>query len=212
MNLTELLSTLRRFWVVVLLTVLGGLLAAGAYVYLAPRQYSATTLLYVSAAGASDATSLAQGTVFVQSQIRSYPPIVTTSPVLDAVSAQLRSETGNGPSQAELSDRVSAEVPQDSTLLRLTVRAADPDGANRLASAFATAVSDEITRLETPEGATGSSASAVRIQRTDQPSGSSGPGAAPILAAGGLLGLLAGVAVALALDRRRRQRTVPEHP
>ncbi len=196
MSLTDLLTTLRRRLWLVLLPTLIGVLAAGGLVYTSSEQYRASTLLYVSASGASDPSSLASGTMFVQSQIRSYPPLVTTSGVLDAVSEEMGGALGAD----ELATRVTAEVPQDSTLLRLTVTSGDEAETRTLSNAFANAVTAEILRLESPAG---EGDPAIRVQRINQPAEVAGRGAVPLLAAGGLIGFAVGMALALFTDRRR---------
>lgn len=200
MNGVELWSLLRRRWLTVVVVTAVSLLAGGAATAFMPKKYASEALLYVSAVGAEDAGSLAQGTTFIQSQIKSYPTLVTAPTVLEKV----RELSGTAAGTGDLASRVTTTVPTDSTLMRLVVQGEDPAQAAELASAFATAVIQEITRLETRPD---SKVTPVRVALVDQPVAPSGPvspSPIPILAAAGLLGVLIGLAVAVILDRIRK--------
>lgn len=159
MPFNELMAALRNGLSWFAAAVLVGLLAGlWAFLWL-PRTYSSSASLYVSVAEANTLDDYSQGTSFIQGRIKTYPLIVTSVDVLDAATATLGDiDTSN------LSSRVSAEVPVDSTLIVLTAEAPSGEDAAATVDAVAEASIEKIVDLETLS----EQGSAVDIQVIDK--------------------------------------------
>lgn len=147
MSFGDILGTLRRryLWLLVL-TVLGGGLGWGV-ARATPKTFEATTVLFITATDDRNAAALSQGAEYVQNQIRSYPMMLLSPAVLQGV----QRDTGLG-LDGSLYSRVAAQVPTDSSLLNITVAAGEPGEAAILARAFAKNFSSQIAALETRAG------------------------------------------------------------
>lgn len=198
MSVTEMLQVLRRGWLWVLAgLVLGGLVALAAFLA-TPKAYQSQTTLYVTATDSGNAAALSQGASYVQSQIRSYPMLVTAPTVLERVAAD------TGVAASDLADSVTAEVPADSSLLTITATADDPQRAVAIAGSLGRHSGEQIQKLETRPGA----ASPIRITAVAAPvapSAPAGPSLKTYLPLGLVLGTLlgfVGVAVRHVASRR----------
>ncbi|WP_226345645.1 YveK family protein [Agilicoccus flavus] len=197
MSLTDLVRIVRRRIVWVIGVTLLGALAGLAAASLLPKTYEAHTSLYVTSTDSRDAAALSQGAEYVQSQIRSYPLIVTAPAVLAAVSR----DTGVPP--AELASQVSAAVPTDSAVLDITTTARDAEAAATTASSFARNFGAEIQRIETRAG--GQSPIRVStIQPATPPTSPVAPNVRIYLLIGLMLGLVLGLLAAVVRDLMSR--------
>lgn len=196
MELRDYLRVLRKRWpVLVVLTLLGGLVAAGATAMMTPR-YESTTQLYVavrttSAEGASD---LVQGTTYARQAVISYVDVVTSAIVLD----QVADELGLDATSQQLEQQLKVSTPSDSVLINITASGTDPEAvaelANTTGSVFASTVTDQI---EMPDANGASRVQIITIQPASVPTQESSPSLFLNLAIGLALGLLFGLAIAL---------------
>lgn len=196
MELRDYLRVLRKRWpILVVLTLLGGLIGAGATALMTPR-YEATTQLYVavrtsSAEGASD---LVQGTTFARQAVVSYVDVVTSAIVLDEVANRL----GLDEAAAQLEKQIHTQTPSDSVLINITASGTDPekvaDLANTTGSVFAETVT---TRIEIPDASGNSQVQIITIQPAVVPVTAASPSLPVNLAIGLALGLLVGLAIAI---------------
>jgi polysaccharide biosynthesis transport protein len=135
MELRDFLHILRRRIGVIIATVLVCVVAAGAYVTMAPRTYESTTTLFVATTAGDDPTQLLQGGDFAQQRVKSYVRAITSQAILEPVIADLGLDTDvDG-----LRDRITAFVPAETVLIQIAARDSDPV----LAAAIAEAVANE---------------------------------------------------------------------
>lgn len=186
MSLTELTRIVRRRlgWVMAA-TLLGALIALAAAMLL-PKTYQAHTSLYVTSTDSRDAAALSQGAQYVQSQIRSYPLLVTAPAVLQAVAKD------TGIPEGDLASQVSADVPTDSAVLNITTTGHDPAVTAAVAASFARNFGVQIQGIETRTG----QQSPIRVS-TVQPATPPTSAIAPNLRIYLLIGLGLGLALGL---------------
>ncbi|MEV7578652.1 MULTISPECIES: polysaccharide biosynthesis tyrosine autokinase [unclassified Microbacterium] len=196
MELRDYLRILHRNWIIMLVLLLIGLLAGAAYALTQPPRYVASTQLYVSVRSEGAATGdLVQGTTFARQMVTTYVDVIGTELVLQPVIDELDLDT----TVTGLASQVTATTPLNTVTINITATDTDPQRsaqiANQTAISFAAAVQNT---LEKPiaEGAT----SPVSITVTDPataPTRPSSPNVPLLTLLGGLLGLGAGVAVAV---------------
>jgi len=205
MEIHDYVRVLRRNIVLIislaLIGVSGGALAA---LTTTPR-YEASTQLFVAVGSNAGTTSeMNQGTSFARQAVTSYVSVIPSAIVLDPVIERL----GLDESAEELAGRVSASTALNTVVIDVTVTDASPEQAARIANAIGESFTATVAeQLEAP---TGDRPSAVRIetlQPAQVPLSPAAPNLRLSLALGGLLGLAAGVGVALlreVLDTRIR--------
>jgi capsular polysaccharide biosynthesis protein len=123
----------RRWWIVLVLAVLG-LLAAGAYVAVAPKVYTASTSVYVTATAASSSQvtgGRTSGTVDMDSEAQ----LVQSTDVATLARQMLRSNL----TETQLRKKISVTVPANSQVLQIACHAPTPDAAATCANDFAKA-------------------------------------------------------------------------
>lgn len=196
MELRDYLRILRKYWVSIVACTLLGILAAAAASLVTPSKYDATTQLYVSVRGESNAVfDLAQGSDLARQSVATYAGIVTTASVLDPVVQQLRLEM----TATELAEEVSASAPANQSLINITVTDGDPELsakiANSIGESLKAVVEDQLeaaTEADAP-----SLVSLSTVQPALVPSGPSSPNVKLYLALGALVGLALGVGQAV---------------
>lgn len=205
MEFNAYLRVLRKHWIAIVALVLLGLAAGAAVSFVQTPKYSSSAKVFVSTSGGDTVADLQQGNTFTQQRVKTYADLATTPIVLLPVISELGLEL----SDEELAREVTATAPLDTTLIEITVT--DPDPAN--AAAVATAVSESLTKVVASIESTGADADAVSpvrltlVQHAAVPQRPVSPNTPLNLVLGGVLGLIAGIAVALvrdALDTRVR--------
>jgi capsular polysaccharide biosynthesis protein/Mrp family chromosome partitioning ATPase len=133
-ELGDYLGVLRRRWWVVLLAASLGTLLAAAYVTLAPKTYTATTTVYVTANAAN--TNQLQGSrtsgavINMDNEAQIAQSNLVAAPAAKALHSRLP--------LAELIRQTSVTVPANTTVLEVSCSASSPRGASACAQAFAT--------------------------------------------------------------------------
>lgn len=187
MDFKQTIRVIRRHWVPVVVTILAGLVAAVAYVAVAPAQYTTQTkLLLEPTGGTGTAQELVAGNNLLAQQVGTFTQLASTPVVLQPVIDELGLDT----TPDKLADSVSVTAVGLSALLSIEATADTPEGAVDLGNAVAASLSDQI---ET-SGSTDSPAtiSATVVQEPVAPNSPSSPNT--ILAV--LIGLFGGLAVA----------------
>jgi succinoglycan biosynthesis transport protein ExoP len=198
MTLRQYLQVLRARWIYVLAGLLLGGVLAGAYIGYATKEYTAHAQLFVSTSTGQESSlsDINAGGTFVQDQVKSYASVATTP----TLTAPIITDLGLPYSPDQLASEISASAPLDTVLINLTVTDKSAYRAASIANALATRLTAYIAQLETPIGQNVSPVKATVTQRAQVPTTPSSPKTKIDLALGLLIGLLAGVGMALVLD------------
>lgn len=194
----------RRNWLAILLCMALGGAAAFAYTATRTPQYQASTTLYVAVRSQSQpgAAELAQGGYYARDAVRSYVDIIDDALILERVIADLDLDMTVG----QLAGMVSASTRPQTVVLNVDVTGPDPVQAAAIANSVADNFADVVSStLEKPVGGGVSPVQVSTTQPAAVPSTPISPHSRTNLALGLLLGLAAGVGVALArsaLDTR----------
>lgn len=196
MDLQQYLRILRKRWLGIAIITALAVAFAALLTLLSPKVYLAKTQSFVAIGGTvtnAQSNAAISGSNFALQRVRSYVDIVKSPEVLAPVIAT----TGVDMTVPELAARVSAVNPPATVLLNLSVQDNDPATAKELANATAVSFAEQIERLETPDGASGSPVKVTVTSPATQPSSPISPNSRVNLALGLILGLAAGVAWAL---------------
>ncbi|MCR2823941.1 polysaccharide biosynthesis tyrosine autokinase [Microbacterium sp. zg.Y909] len=205
MDLHDYVRILRRNLVLIISLALIGVSAGALVALTTPARYTASTQLYVAVGSNAGTTSeMTQGTNFARQAVTTYVSVIPSAIVLDPVIAQLNLSE----SAEDLAHRVSASAALNTVVIDVTVTDASPEQAARIANAigesFTTVVAQQ---LEAPTGDRPSPVRIETLQPAQVPLTPSAPNMRLSLALGGLLGLAAGVGIAVlreVLDTRIR--------
>jgi succinoglycan biosynthesis transport protein ExoP len=200
-DLRDYLRILRKRWVVILaLTLLGVSVAAGATILMTPK-YQASTLVYIQVQSSGTVGELAQGSTFVQSQVKSFAEVVSTPRVLDSAILSL----GLDESSEQLATSVSANAPLDTVNIEITVVRDSPAEAAAIADAVTSSFREVVGEITASGGV--SQVSVSELRAANVPSEPVSPNSRLNLALGALVGLAIGLALAIlreTLDTRIR--------
>jgi receptor protein-tyrosine kinase len=200
-DLKDVVQLVRSRWSMLVGGLVIGLVVAWALTSLATPQYSSSSRLFVSAA-ATDPAAAYSANLFTQERMTSYGQLVTDDAVAERVVHDLQLDM----TPSQLVKRVSVRVVPNTVILAVTVSDTSP----RRAQAIAETLDQRfIGRVELLETAPGSTASPIRITVLTPPQLNTdpvSPNRARNLVLGGVVGLLAGLV--LALVRYRLDDTV----
>lgn len=203
MDLHEFARLLRRSWAIIVVTLSVFVIIGAAYTIASKPSYSAESTAYLSppAQANANATDLSQGVDFVQTAVKSYATVTTSTYVLQDVKQRLRLPQ----SVAQLKQQVSAVAPVDTTLLQVTATAGSPTEAAAIANAVTAQLSSAVQRLNP-------SAARVDVSQIDPaiaPASPSSPNVPLNFGLAIILGLVVGLGLAVLrqrLDTRLRDR------
>lgn len=192
MELSELWSILVRRWATILALLVVGVLVALGISYLTPTKYAATSEIFVGTKAASGADAYAAA-MFSTQRVNSYVHLADSDQVTAAVVKKLKL----GAAKADdLRSAISASVVQDTVVMDITVTWPDAKQAERIARETATQLTKEINRVEAaPDQKKALFHSDIIGKPTTATKVS--PRLPINLLAGGLIGLLVGLAVAV---------------
>ena len=206
MSVARAVGVLRkRWWIVLIATILGGVGAFVASNTVTPV-YHSTASLYFSLRTASSGSDINQGSAYTQAQMLSFARLATSSVVLDPVADELDGDlTAN-----QLRRMMSVTIPQNTVILDVRVGSTDPDRAaviaNTVADSLITAV--DAVAPETSDGE--ATVTARSIDPASPAAFQSSPNKQQDALLGAILGfLVASVALVLtaALDTRVRSES-----
>jgi capsular exopolysaccharide synthesis family protein len=206
-NTRGLLQVLRRRWTAVLALTLAGVIGGLAYAWTAPVTYRATAGVFFSLVSGSTASDLVQGSTYAQNQVQSFAQLATTPEVLQPVIDEL----GLPESLAQLAGQVSATVPTSTVIVEVTVTDGSAERSARLANAVTASLSDVVERIAPEDEAGDPTVRTTIVAPAEAPARPASPNVPLVLAAGLVLGLFAGLALAWlreALDTRVRDAEV----
>lgn len=196
MEVLEYARILRRSWPLLIVLLLIGVTTAAAVTALQRPLYTATSVAFVSTNSASDVAELTQGTAYTQQAVKGYADIATTPYVLNPVITQLHLAE----SAAQLSDRVAAVAPSDTSVLTISAT----DRSPRRAAAIANAVTQRLTDAVVDLTASGGGTPIVKITQV-QPATAPSTATSPRLSLNLALGVLVALAVAFVLAVMREK-------
>lgn len=206
MDLRDLLSVLRARWIVIVAaTLVGGLLALGASILTTPT-YQARIQFYITVSGGENPAAAAyQGSLGAQQRVQSYAALVESTDiaqeVVDASAVDL--------SPTEVAGKTAATADARTVLLNVAVTDSDPQRALKVAEGFGKVLPEAIKRLEAPDGGGPALAKLTVVNPPALPTSPVAPKTEQNVAIGLVLGLLAGIVIALlinTLDRRVKSK------
>ncbi|WP_431806788.1 polysaccharide biosynthesis tyrosine autokinase [Microbacterium paraoxydans] len=206
MQFQDYLRILRRQLVIILAGAVIGLSVGALIAMLTPQRYQATTevMVTVQVGETASPTERALATSYANQVVQTYRDIVTSSIVLDRVIDDL----GLDVDRAELAASVDASTQLNSAILSIRVNDTNPGQAARVANGIADSFSAVVSdTLELREQETSYSIHIVTLQAAQVPTAPVAPNTQLMLVVGGIVGLAAGLAVALLrslLDQRVR--------
>ncbi|MCT1385833.1 Wzz/FepE/Etk N-terminal domain-containing protein [Brachybacterium sp. p3-SID1565] len=195
MTTERMLTSLRRRWpLVVLCTALGAVVALAALVLLPPT-YEARTQVLVEVADPTG-TSRTENVSYVQQSMPTLLQLAHSSTIAEDIAAR----TGGTTTPAELRDRLTYTVPEDTTVIEIVATSSSPQDATMLAQTAAR------TMVETVPAQAGAMAglSADILQPAAAATSPVWPDPKAFLPAGLIGGLLVGVLAALLASLRDR--------
>lgn len=201
MTVQDFAQILRTRWIVIFGTIVIAVLAAVGYSQLVPKQYVASTRLFVSTTSDGTNTQTNDGGLFAQRRVLSYTQLLTS----EILAQRTVDKLGLDMTAAELQHEITATAPTDTVLIDVAVR----DTSAARARDIANTLSDEFVimaaGLETPDLGARPNARVVVQQRANIPDSPVAPKTLQIVAiaavAGALLGLLIAVVRYLLDDR-----------
>jgi capsular exopolysaccharide synthesis family protein len=158
-----------------------------------PKEYTATTRLFIAVAAGESPTDLAQGSNFTEKQMASYAEVATSPLVLAPVIAQLGLRT----TPKELAESVEVTVPVDTVILEIAATDLDPTRAAQIANAVSEQLRTAAGDLspQKPDGTKAVQATTIAsAQLPDEPSS---PKVPMNLGIGLIVGLLLGLGIAV---------------
>ncbi|WP_370249908.1 polysaccharide biosynthesis tyrosine autokinase [Nocardioides sp.] len=195
MELTDYWRTIRRRWRLIVATVLLAAGASGLMTWQATPLYASSAQLFVSTA-ATNTGEASVGNQFATQRVASYVNLVGTRKLADAVAAAMG---GRVPAGA-LRGSVSAAAVPATVNLTITARNPDPVLARDIAQAYAVALSDLVSEIETPEGQTSAPVRVSIVDNAQLSLGPISPNPRRNLTLGLALGLLLGAGLAVLRD------------
>jgi capsular exopolysaccharide synthesis family protein len=196
-DIAEYVTTLRRRWRVIVAAVLAGLLVGAAFAWLTPRTYTASARTFVTiGADRNGDSTIVQESQFTLDRVKSYTQLVSSPQVLRPVIDDLRLSD----SVSALRSRVSADSPLNTVLIDVTASDGNAERSARIADAVARQLGVTIEDLEKPRSGT-SPVNVTLIEPASVPSTPASPRPALDLGLGLLVGLAAGLALAVLRER-----------
>lgn len=195
----------KRWWIVLIATILGGVAAFAASNTVTPV-YHSTASLYFSLRTASSGSDINQGSAYTQAQMLSFARLATSSVVLDPVADELDGAL----SANQLRRMMSVTIPQNTVILDVRVGSTDPDRAALIANTVADSLIEAVDTVA-PDTAEGDATVTARSIDPASPAAfQTSPNKQQDAVLGAILGFLAAsvaIVLAAALDTRVRSES-----
>lgn len=200
MDIYDLVTLLRRSWLLLLAAIAAGVLGGWLFGMIQQDTYTARAEVYVSGVpGAS--MNAAQANQIAKDNVQTYAELAESPGLLHEVTEA----TDDPRSGAELAASVNAEVPLDTSVIRISVRDEDPARAALLTDAVVEQLNATVSDISA--GSSGGEPAVVLTQLSPaQEPAASDSDLTTYLAIGGALGLAVGYLLAVVLMLLRRGR------
>jgi capsular exopolysaccharide synthesis family protein len=206
-DLTYVLTTLRRAWWLLALAAALGAGAAAVVNATSAVTFAAQVQQFVSIADSSDNQSnILSGSQFTLQRVKSYTQVATSAQVLDPVIQKLKLPTTTG----ELAGHVTATNPLDTVLIEIAVTDTDPGRAADIANAVAKQLSRVVQDIESPQSGAPAPVKLTTTQPASVPTTPVAPRKSLNLALGLLVGLAAGAGGALLREQLNTTVKTPD--
>ncbi|WFE35878.1 polysaccharide biosynthesis tyrosine autokinase [Micromonospora sp. WMMD975] len=192
MDVFGYLRLVRRHWWIVLVTVMLTVGAAALVTVRTTPRYQASVTFFVNTPS-QGVTAAYQGSLFLQQRVKSYADLLTSDRLAQSVVA----DAPLGLTADQVRGRIATSTKPDTVLLTATVTDTDQNRALKTAEALSAKFTDLVKKVETPGD---NEPSPIKIEVVSGPRVTSSPvSPQPVrnLVLGGLLGLLAGAALAV---------------
>ncbi|MGY1681914.1 polysaccharide biosynthesis tyrosine autokinase [Geodermatophilus sp. SYSU D01176] len=206
MDLKDVLQAVRSGWWLLVGAVLLAVAAAGVLTWTATPLYSSSTQLFVSTSSSTDTSTAYQGNLFSQQRVTSYAQLLTG----EQLAARVVDELSLDLTPTEVAAKVTATAVPETVILDVTVTDTSPQRAQDIATSLGAQFTQQVTELETPEGATASTVKVTTVEPADHSETPVSPNPTRNLALGAVLGLLLGLGLALLRSRLDNTVKAPE--
>ncbi|MCX6399630.1 MAG: polysaccharide biosynthesis tyrosine autokinase [Propionibacteriales bacterium] len=206
MDFKQFLMVLRRRWISVAALVLVALAASSAITFTRTPAYESRAQIFLTV-DVRDTTDAYAASLFASGRASSYADLASSTELASRVIDQL----GLNLTSEELASRINAEVVESTSLIELRVVDPDPERAQLIAGVVTTEFTKYVADLETP---TAGSSSQIVAKVTDEASlnrSQVSPDVVLNLVVAVLIGLLTGVALAVARDLLDRTIRTADH-
>lgn len=195
MDFVDVLSALKRRWLIPVVAVVAALLLGFGWMALKTPMYKATSQVFVSSSSGDGEVAGAayQGALFAQNRVATYAQLVTSPEVLGPVATDL----GLTATPQELAEQVSAVNQPQTVLLEVTATSTSAAQAAALSNAAGKRLADAIEALETPSDKSASPIKVTVTKPATPPAEPYSPNPITTFGLAGLLGLALGVGLAL---------------
>jgi len=200
MTLKDYLRVLQRRRLLITATILLSLCVAVILTLTAKPQYEASTNLFVTTPAASNVGETYEGNLFSQQRVASYAELVTSDDVLTQTVDALKLDT----TPEKLAAQITATAVPETVLINVTVSDSSATRAAAIANTVSQIFASRVANLETPDGAAAPMTRVVVAQQASVPEARTSPNNKMNVALGGVVGVLAGFALALLAERFKR--------
>lgn len=196
LNLQDFIKVVRHRWITVAISTLAGVAIAITLTLLTTPQYQASTRLFVSTTLGASATDLYQGNRLSQERVQSYTDLLMGETLAQRTIDKLQLDMDAG----TLRERVTARARLNTVLITVYVLDESPVRARDIANALSDEFVTMVGELETPRPGSPPAARVIVEQRASVPESPVVPKRKRNVALGLLLGLLAGIGLAVVRD------------
>ncbi len=144
MTLRDYVLVFARNWVVVAVTVVAGLVTAGAVAFTSPTTYETSAKVLFTGHDTGSGQDLAYVGAYVQSRMATYSTLDGSTELLEAAAEEI----GGGETAETLRPRIDIEVSERETVAVVVATDETAAGAARAADAVAVALLDSVARVE----------------------------------------------------------------
>lgn len=194
MDFKELVRMARRRWKTIVAMFLLGVLSSALISLTTTPTYHSTARVFVSTDVSSSAEQFYAG-AFTTARVKSYADLATSRQLMNRVIDRLDLQLTPG----QVASRITATVVPDTVIIQLEVRDTDPQIAQKIAQAEAEELAKYLSEVDKPSSG-GDSVAATVVDPAAYDAHPVAPRTAVNMAVAGLLGLLLGIALAVARE------------